>query len=260
MIRVAIMVFALLMFACESSKEKLDTPSSETRVSSDSLLTPEYIVQQSRIFHGSDKIDDAAITFKFRDYNYEYLKTDSGLVRTRSTLDSMGREVKDRWFSKKLVRTIDGVREEISEAREKAYMSSINSVFYFSFLPKSLLDPAVNLVYIDTVVLNERKYHKIQVTFDQEGGGDDYEDVFLYWFDVEDFSMDYLAYSYMTEGGGMRFRSVINSQKIEGIVFQDYANFAPPENASFMELDQLYSQGELKQVSTIEQDSISVKF
>tara|TARA_B100000508_G_scaffold141093_1_gene146643 strand:- start:168469 stop:169254 length:786 start_codon:yes stop_codon:yes gene_type:complete len=222
-------------------------------------LTPQLIVAESYAYHGCEKINSSSISFDFRDKHYDYLHTDSGLVRLRTFQDSSGRTVKDVWSRNNLERFIDDSLINISDDKEKAYVNSINSVFYFAFLPKSLKDPAVNLEYIDTVEISKKAYHKIKVTFDEEGGGEDHEDVFIYWFSLENYRLDYLAYSYETNGGGMRFRSVIDRDEYEGIILQDYANFAPPEGAKLNDLDQLYENGELKQVSTIELKNIMVK-
>ena len=71
--------------------------------------------------------------------------------------------------------------------------------------------------------------------FTEEDGGKDFEDVFLYWFDEQTFSMDYLAYSYITDGGGVRFREAFNKSEIGGIVFQDYINYKPEDKLTPLE-------------------------
>ena len=80
--------------------------------------------------------------------------------------------------------------------------------------------------------INGKSYHKIRVTFSQEGGGDDFDDVFIYWFDTENHQMDYLAYEYHTDGGGMRFREAFNPRIINGVLIQDYKNYKPREKGS----------------------------
>ena len=222
-------------------------------------VTPQKIVAESYTQHGCERINSASISFDFRSTLFEYIHTDSGLVRSRSFIDSTGNKIKDVWSRNGLKRLINDSQIELSTEKQSAYQSTINSVFYFAFLPKSLKDPAVNLEYLDTAIISDQPYHKIRVTFDEEGGGEDHEDVFIYWFNIEDVTMDYLAYSYIENGGGMRFRSFTNRQEIDGIVFQDYINFAPPEGADLVNLDQLYEEGKLKQVSIIELENIEVE-
>jgi hypothetical protein len=36
-----------------------------------------------------------------------------------------------------------------------------------------------------------------------------------------------LAYNYITDGGGVRFRSAINKRRVNGLLVQDYINYAP---------------------------------
>ncbi len=222
-------------------------------------LTPNEIVAESYAFHGCEKINSESITFDFREFRFQYLHTDTGLVRIRSFQDSLGNEIQDIWSRLRLRRYVNGEGISIPEEKEQAYQNSLNSIFYFVFLPKSLRDPAVNLDYIDTVSIRGEQYHKIKVTFDEEGGGEDHEDIFMYWFNIENYSMDYLAYSYETNGGGMRFRAFANRKRVKGVVFQDYLNFAPPEGAKLVDLDSLYNEDKLKQVSVIEQENIEVK-
>ena len=70
-------------------------------------------------------------------------------------------------------------------------------------------------------------YHQIKVSFQIENGGEDFEDEYLYWIDVNTFEVDYLAYNYITDGGGVRFRSAINKRRVDGLLVQDYINYAP---------------------------------
>jgi hypothetical protein len=233
--------------------EKIEGGELSTRV------TPQEIVAESYMQHGCERINSASISFDFRSTHFEYQHTDTGLVRSRMFVDSAGNKIKDVWSRNRLNRFVNDSRVKLSTEKQAAYQSTINSVFYFAFLPKSLRDPAVNLEYLDTAVISDKSYHKIRVTFDEEGGGEDHEDVFVYWFDIDNYTMDYLAYSYLENGGGMRFRSFINRKEIDGILFQDYLNFAPPEGADLINLDQLYEQGKLKQVSIIELENIEVQ-
>ncbi len=59
-----------------------------------------------------------------------------------------------------------------------------------------------------------------KLTFNEDSGGDDFEDVFIYWFNTETYRMDYLAYEYHTDEGGMRFREAFNPREINGVLMQ----------------------------------------
>ncbi|MEL7534879.1 MAG: DUF6503 family protein, partial [Bacteroidota bacterium] len=141
------------------------------------------------------------------------------------------------------------------------YSNSVNSVLYFIRLPYGLNDPAVNKKYLGEESIKGKKYHKIEVTFEQEGGGKDYDDVFVYWLDQQSHYLDYLAYSYETDGGGLRFRKAFNARTIGGIRFQDYVNYkaelqAGREAAS---LGLLYEAAELDSLSSIINENISLQ-
>jgi hypothetical protein len=254
--------FTVLILLLNSCAQPIEQESEESKSEDEILkpvgLTAQEIVAESYTYHGCERINSASITFDFRKYHFEFLHTDTGLVRSRSFSDTIGNTFKDVWARNSFFRYKNDKQIEISEEKKLAYKNSINSVFYFAYLPKSLLDPAVKLTYLDTVELKDKKYHKIKVTFSEEGGGQDYEDQFIYWFDTQDYSMDYLAYSYETNGGGMRFRSFTNRRKINGILIQDYLNFAPPEGAEINELDALFSNDRLDEVSVIELEDVTV--
>ena len=71
--------------------------------------------------------------------------------------------------------------------------------------------------------------------------------------------LDYLAYNYLTEGGGTRFRQAVNKQLNKGFIFQDYINFKP--NVKFVSLDSLpilFEAGNLIKVSNIKNKNIRV--
>lgn len=248
------------MLSCKSPDTKKNQEDLTKEVEIKDRLAPEKIIAESFVYHGSEKIKSASITFDFREFHFEYLHTDSGAIRSRSFKDSLGNSIKDVWSRNSLDRFKNGEKIELTQERTEAYKSSINSVFYFAFLPKSLRDPAVNLTYLDTVLIQEKEYHKVKVTFDQEGGGEDHEDIFIYWFDLNDFSMDYFAYSYETNGGGMRFRSFKNRREIQGVIFQDYINYKPnSDDIALEKTDQAFENGNLKEVSQIELENVKVE-
>ncbi|WP_421765053.1 DUF6503 family protein [Ekhidna sp.] len=226
--------------------------------------TAQDIVDKAIEASGTQKLNDATASFIFRDIRYTYSSENGKYAYTRIQTDSIGNEVKDVLTNQGLVRFINGQKSDISEEKRAAYTSSVNSVIYFAFLPKSLNDDAVNKSLEGTIEIDGKSYYKIKVTFDVEGGGEDYEDVFYYWFDMEDYSMDYLAYSYNEEdeGTGMRFRVAYNTRKIDGVVIQDYKNLKPKikDSTPLSEIDQAYINGELTKLSLIELDALEISF
>ena len=98
----------------------------------------------------------------------------------------------------------------------------------------------------------------IRVTFDATAGVD-HQDVFLYWFHKEKNTMDYFAYSYESEGGGIRFREGIKPRKIGGILWQDYVNYKPvDETVPLDTLQSMFVSGTLQKLSEIKMENITV--
>jgi hypothetical protein len=140
------------------------------------------------------------------------------------------------------------------------YSNSINSVHYFSVLPFGLNDKAVHKKLLPSLTIKGKEYYKVEVTFSEKGGGEDFEDVFVYWIGKSDFLIDYLAYSYHTNGGGKRFRVLKEQCNINGIRFVDYHNYKTLNaNLKLVNLDKAFENSQLKKVSEIVLENITVK-
>ena len=99
----------------------------------------------------------------------------------------------------------------------------------------------------------------MKVLFNQSGGGKDFKDEYRYWIDQESHLIAFLAYNYLTDGGGTRFRIATNYRKHGGILFQDYINYKP--KLRFMSLDSLpilLEKGNLIEISKIKNKNIMV--
>jgi hypothetical protein len=220
---------------------------------------PQRIVDGSIDAHGGKLFEDVHIEFDFRNRHYTSHRQGGVFTYTREFTDTSG-NVKDVFSNESFHREINGNLAKITEERAKAYSNSVNSVIYFALLPYGLNDAAVEKTYATQTEINGKKYHVIKVTFQKEGGGKDYEDVFLYWIDQESKKVDYLAYTYESDGGGIRFREAMNRRTIEGILFQDYINYEPSDvNVSLDEMENLYKNGQLKKLSDIVLENITVK-
>ena len=106
-----------------------------------------------------------------------------------------------------------------------------------------------------------KPYYLVQVTFNPEGGGEDFEDVFLYWIHQKDFTIDYLAYSFEEEDEtSFRFREAYNARVINGIRFQDYINYSPEDNSIPLDsAESFYKKGKLEELSRIETEHPEVR-
>jgi hypothetical protein len=149
---------------------------------------------------GVKKLDNSVITFDFRDKHYEAGRYGGKFVLKRQFLDETDTIV-DYLSNKNFERRVNGSLVEVQDSLVPLYSASVNSVHYFSVLPYGLDGKAVNKKYISDIEINGNKYHKIKVTFNKDGGGEDFEDVFIYWVNIETSKIDYLAYSYNEDDG-----------------------------------------------------------
>ena len=219
----------------------------------------EAIINKSIEVSGGDRIHNSTILFQFRDKSYKASR-DNGLFVLERRFQDSAKVITDRLSNSGFRRYINGQLQNIHDSIASKYSNSINSVHYFSVLPYGLNDAAVNKKYLGHATVKGKEYHKIKITFDEVGGGEDFEDVFIYWVGKESNKVDYLAYSFHVNGGGMRFRKAFNERYINGIRFVDYENYKPINiGANLLELDKLFEQNKLELLSRIELKNVEVK-
>lgn len=221
-------------------------------------ISAQDIVDKSIAVSGGDRYKTSDISFDFRDRKYILQRIDGKKILKRikknDTLD-----IVDVKTAQGFERYVDGKLAQIPDSLANSYANSVNSVHYFAYLPYGLNDQAVIKEYLDEVVIKDKKYHKIKVTFKQENGGDDFDDVYIYWFNAKTFKPDYLAYEFHVNDGGLRFREAFNERTVNGIRFVDYLNLKPKtDDQSIYRLDSLFEKGELEVFSKIELENITV--
>ncbi len=221
-------------------------------------ISAQDIVDKSIAVSGGDLYKTSDISFDFRDRKYILQRIDGKKILKRikknDTLD-----IVDVKTAQGFERYVDGKLAQIPDSLANSYANSVNSVHYFAYLPYGLNDQAVIKEYLDEVVIKDKKYHKIKVTFKQENGGDDFDDVYIYWFNAKTFKPDYLAYEFHVNDGGLRFREAFNERTVNGIRFVDYLNLKPKtDDQSIYRLDSLFEKGELEVFSKIELENITV--
>lgn len=216
------------------------------------------VIDQAIAAHGGDQLDRARISFDFRKKHYEAtLDQDTFRYESRGE-DSIG-YVEDHLTNQNFSRSVDGQEVTLNAEDEDRYRNALNSVVYFVLLPYPLNDPAVNKTYLGETTLREEPYHKVKVTFDQAGGGDDFDDTFVYWIHQEDHTMDYLAYEFHVNGGGTRFREAYNARTVAGIRFADYINYeSTVDNFTLEDYDRLFEEGKVQELSRIKTENIEV--
>jgi hypothetical protein len=238
---ISVLVIILVCFSCNQRSEA------------------EKIVDASIEAHGGKTYESAKIEFDFRNIHYTIFKTPTAYEYIREFSDSTG-TVKDVLNNAGFVRTVNGAKiDTLTEERVGAFSRSINSVAYFAFLPYGLNDAAAVKSYLGETEIKGEKYHLIKVTFVPEGGGEHFEDEFLYWIGVDDYYLDYMAYDYHTDGGGVRMREVSGVTEVGGIRFQNYLNLKPADkNTPVENMQELYISGKLEQLSEINMENIQV--
>ncbi len=220
-------------------------------------LTAQSIVDRAIEVHGGSAFDNSHITFDFRGINFDVWRKDGMFRYTRTYSDTSG-QIVEIMSNEGFERTADGEPYEMNEREFLKYTEDVNSVIYFALLPYKLNDPPVKHDLRGTKTIEGRPYYEIAVSFEQEGGGRDWDDQFVYWFNVETGTMDYLAY-YYTQRGTARFRKAQNIRTIGGIRFADYLNFrADTMGVDVANASVAFDAGELDLLSEILTENVSV--
>lgn len=230
---------------------------SESSPSADAVPRGVVIVDSAIAYHGGDLYENVDLSFGFRTGTYRVIRQDGVFEYINTYRDSSGdhlRRLTNEGFSQELDNEIVDLTEKDSTARA----ASVNSVIYFALLPGMLKTTAANKEFVGKEEMEGKEYFKVRVTFSQEGGGEDFDDVFLYWFSIDNYAMDYLAYSYFEDDGGSRFRKAYNRRSVNGLVFQDYLNLRGPAPDSLGFISDMFRSGMLDTLSRIEVDRLAV--
>lgn len=208
---------------------------------------------------GASKVSSSKISFKFRDKSYEAFRK-NGRFKLSRRLKNDTITIEDYITNTSYQRSINNTKLSVNDSLKRSYSNAINSVHYFSVLPFGLNDAAVQKRILPSRKIAGKDYYKVEVTFKKNGGGEDYNDVFIYWVGKKDFLIDFLAYSFHTNGGGKRFRVVGKQHFSKGIRFVDYINYKPTDNeVKLIDLDIAFTNNKLQKVSDIHLEDIDVK-
>ncbi len=238
-------ILLMLLFSC---KEKTKEP------------TAQQIIDKTIETAGGDRYENAIIGFTFREMTYGSKRKNGEFQLSRRYTDSVG-EVVDILSNSGFERFVNGNRLDLADSTKTKYSNSVNSVHYFVQLPYGLNSPAVNKELVGESSIKNKDYYKIRVTFGAEGGGDDHDDIYMYWINKDEFTIDYFAYKFFSGQGGIRFREAYNPRWVEGIRFVDYKNYKaePWREVDLSELDSLYKENKLELVSDIQTTNIEVE-
>jgi hypothetical protein len=223
---------------------------------------PQSIIDKTIAASGGDKYLHSTIEFDFRGRHYISNREGGKFSYERifkNEKDST-QTIHDVVFNDGFKRFVNDTLTTVPDSMAVKYTSSVNSVLYFALLPYGLNDASVKKKFLGETNLENKSYYKIEITFAQEGGGEDHEDQFIYWINTADYTIGFLAYSYAEDDGiGYRLRKAYNSRKVNGVLFSDYINYAPNGKIQLEDLEELYKKNELKELSRIENTNIQVK-
>ena len=217
------------------------------------------LIDQAVEAHGQDLLKTHDVVFRFRDKHYKLQRSKNGYMYERSFVQDNDSITDQLYSDGTFARTVNGQSIILADSLALSYSHSLNSVMYFFQLPYVLNDPAAIKHFRGPAIIQGRPHFVVAVTFEQEGGGTDYEDEFRYWFDAQTLKMNYLAYSYHTNGGGVRFRVAANPRSYSGLWVQDYENYSPTNMKIPLDsLPRLWKRGALEKVSRIAQEEVRV--
>jgi len=220
----------------------------------------EGIINECIEVYGGKKYNNFDISLEFRNMQYSFKNQNGKYSNSRVQMDSSGKKIEDIVSNDGFERKIGGLKVQVADTMVAKYSNSINSVVYFFLLPKPLNDLAVHKQLIGTSTIKGKTYDKIKVRFDEQGGGKDHNDVFLYWIEQKTKAMDYFAYSYETNGGGIRFREAVNCKTENGIKFCDYKNYGFEDlNTQLEDLDKLFEADKIPLKSEIINLNVKIK-
>lgn len=251
-------VFLVLLSAC-NNKQK-DDEQNNVEITSEViegvvLSKADKVINATIKAHGGELYKTANFSFVFRGKQYHF-ENDKENYKYTVEFKNKDTVVKDIVTNGKFERYKNEVLQNTNEKDVKKYTEALNSVIYFATLPYKLNDVSVNKKYIEEMTIRNQEYHVVEVTFNQEGGGEDFDDEFHYWINKKTNKIDYLAYIYKVNDGGIRFREAYNTRVVDGVTFQDYINYEAPINMPLKDLPKLFEAKKLKEVSRIETEHV----
>ncbi|MBB4078186.1 hypothetical protein GGR28_000787 [Lewinella aquimaris] len=218
------------------------------------------VIERAVQAHGMEGFATTDITFTFREREYGIRRDGGKFAYTRDFTDSTGNHVVDLLDNTGLQRRVNDSMVVLTAKDSAAYAESVNSVRYFFMLPYGLDDPAAHAELLDTITIKEQLYDQVAVTFAPEGGGADFEDVYRYFFNRSTGELDYLAYTFEVNDGGLRFREATNKRRINGVLVQDYINYGVNgEDRDIASVGRRYAEGALPRLSVIENTDVNIR-
>lgn len=253
---VTLCILATLLLSCNKKRDTNEAGiKNDTTATGKQLSKADSIVDRAIEAHGGKLYDNADYSFVFRGTKYRFQNNETTYAYS-SEIQKGDSLIKNVMTADKFERSINSNLQALNKEKTSQYSEALNSVIYFAMLPYKLQDASVNRKFIEETTIKDKQYDVVRVTFGQDGGGKDFDDEFHYWINKQTHKIDYIAYNYRTNNGGVRFRTAFNTRVIDGITFQDYINYEAPLETPLKDLPILYEQGKLKEVSQILTETI----
>ncbi|QDO93901.1 hypothetical protein FNB79_07855 [Formosa sediminum] len=262
-LKLVLILFTIGVFtSCNSSEKKkvidpivLEDTASEIVKNPNTLSASEKIINEAIAAHGGDLYNSANYSFVFRKNIFQF-KNDGSKYKYTKTYKKGDSIIVDVLNNGKFSRTVNGKVVSLSEKAIATGTGAVNSVIYFATLPYKLSDKAVHSKLIEEISIKGEMYNAIQVTFSEAGGGEDHDDEYMYWINTKTKKVDYLAYNYRVNDGGVRFRVGYNKRVVDGITFQDYINYEAAVGTPLKDLPELFEANTLKELSKIKTENV----
>lgn len=216
------------------------------------------VLDKAILKHGFNIENEFDVSFEFRNQRFEADLSAMSNVLRRVTKEA-NKTVEDIIDDDSFIHRVDNQEVALDSEVSWRYSSDTRSVIYFALLPYGANEGAISKELMPSIKIKGEPYYKVEVTYGNNGGGKDFENVFVYWIHQKNFTVDYLAYSYYINGGGVRFREAYNQREVNGVRFQDYINYTIEKDFPAHELDYAFQTGQLKEISRIELGEIQVK-
>ena len=220
----------------------------------DGLEKAQTLVARAFDAHGADRLRETCLEFTFRGTPYRVVRS-GGEFRYERVSNDLVEVLSNEGFTV----LKDGVPVSLSEKERSGGRQSINSVVYFASLPLSLRDPGVHVRALPNQSVKGTELNVVEVRFEKAGGGDFPDDVFRYWLHPETGLIEYLGYRTTAGGGRVRFRTLVDRQRVDGVVFSNWENYGLSDPAiPLEELPARWLTGRLPKISEVILDEIKI--
>ena len=209
---------------------------------------------------GLHEPDGMELRFQFRGTPYRLWLQGRRSIYERRIRSDAGVTRTERLEGDTFTATVGDNVLPLSSEQAGALRRSLNSVAYFALMPRPLEDDAVIATSLGATTLGGQSWDTIDIRFREEGGGDDHDDVFRYWFHPETHRLGYLAYTFATGKGGVRVRKVVGAHEVDGVVLLDWVNHG--RNGQGLTIDDAVREleaGTLPELSTIALEDVQVQ-